>query len=290
MDESFYTDMPRGAESCPTCGGPKADPGSGVCHCGVEMLNHPAWDNHSPVELVCENAFHSRQDPPGSPLDENHPPTCPVCDQGPFFGHCGGCGFERVAEQGGSPLSSVDELSTPLAQEGRPRFYWENGPFSHADLPQIAQDINERMSDEEVRLAILAINTTSTKSAAERRKDSPQHKAKKTREKDLLKAAKALLSSQGISQGDLTTAYLRSSANSTPQQELLKIQRAAQATREIIEDPAYTIIEPGLGEQAGITLAQKRANLEAVSGVALYCPVCDVEIEGTCAKCGYNGE
>lgn len=222
-------------DSCPTCGGTTA--GSGVCHCGANMEGHSVYDNHMATEMMCDDLFHSRPEPLGS------------------------------------PSTSADQLSTPQAQEGRPRFYWENGPFSHSDLPKIAQDINERMSDEEVRLAILAINTTSTKSAAERRKDSPQHKAKKTREKDLLKAARDLLAQQGTSLEDLTTAYLRSSANSTPQQELEKIQVQARLSANPL---AYT--------------NPSQPPWQEDKGVALYCPVCDVEIEGTCAKCGYNGD
>ena len=31
--------------------------GTGVCHCGAEMRDHPAWDNHGAVEMRRDKAF-----------------------------------------------------------------------------------------------------------------------------------------------------------------------------------------------------------------------------------------
>lgn len=129
----------------------------------------------------------------------------------------------------------VGGLSTPLAQEGRTKFYWETGPFSHADLPQIAHDIEHGMTEEEIRLAVLAINKTSTAAIKAAKKDSPVKKAKKEREKLSMKAARELLAAQGLTPADLVEVMKKRTAGTTPQMELEALQRRA-AAREAVEE------------------------------------------------------
>jgi hypothetical protein len=59
---------------CPVCNG-TGEEQSGVCHCGMPMEGHSAYDNHLPVEMVrrCEECGGGAKRQRGLDAEDNMP-------------------------------------------------------------------------------------------------------------------------------------------------------------------------------------------------------------------------